>query len=324
MTAASEGVASGDLRRRPVARHRLTGTGLTMLVLTGSTLPLVLGGSGGMGSAAAILVVLSLAVTVIVGVAWPTIAVRRCRVEARTGPDGTVGQATPLTVTTTGDVADLEARVLDPEGPWFRPVDGVAVDVDHVAERRGLFDHVRVEVRTAAPLGLFSARRVHLVAMPSPIAVAPVPLAVDWRPGPAPLDGRVQAAARTVPSGDLVRSVRPYATGDPARLVHWPSTARTGALVVRELEPPSPLGQVVVLDLTGLGDRAEEAAAYALGACLAVLDAGGTLVLCTHEASGPVAAETPSRLAARRRIAAALPGRPGAAPEGWPLVEIGR
>lgn len=324
MTAASEAAPGVDLRRRPAARHRLTRTGTVMLVLTGTGMPVVLGGTGPMGSAAAILVVLAVSITVIVGVVWPTVAIRRCRVAARAVPDGVVGQVTPLTVTTTGDVADLHVRVLDPTGPWFRARDGVAVQVDHLAEQRGLFDHVRIEARTAAPLGLFSAGRVLLVSMPTTIAVAPVPLSVDWRPGQAPVEGAVRLGGSLTPSGDLVRTVRPYATGDPARLVHWPSSARTGDLVVRELEPPTPIGQVVVLDLTGLDERAEEAAAYALGACMAVLDAGGVLVLCTCEAGGSVVAEVPGRLAARRRIAAAVPGPPGRAPAGWPLVEIGR
>ena len=91
------------------------------------------------------------------------------------------------------------------------------------------------------------------------------------------------------------------------------------------MEPPGPPGQVVLLALTDLAERADEAAAYALGACDAVLAAGGALVLCTNEiGSGPVSAEVHSHLLARRRIAAAVPGPPGGVPAGWPLVEIGR
>jgi uncharacterized protein (DUF58 family) len=121
-----------------------------------------------------------------------------------------------------------------------------------------------------------------------------------------------------------VRSVRPYAAGDPAHLVHWPSTARTGTLVVRELEPPAPVGQAIVIDLRDLGRDRERAAAYAMGAAWAVLSAGGALVLCTAEAGGPVSALVRSHLDAGRRLARAVEGEPGTPPNGWPVVEIGR
>lgn len=324
MTALATSSLAGGRTPRPVSRHRLTRSGQVALAITIFTVPLALRGTGPLSSAGAILVVLAIAVVVVVSVIWPTIAVRSCRIEVRTPPDATVGDTVELSVTVRGDVAGAEVRALDPAGPWMRLADGVASKVGHVASRRGVFHHLRVEVRTTVPLGLFSAQRVLWLELPSPIHVAPVPLAVDWRPGDAPLEGRTRTGGHIVPSGELVRAVRPYVAGDPVRLVHWPTTARTGDLVVRELEPPVPLGQVVVLDLTGLGERAEQAASYALGACLAVLEAGGVLVLCTAEAEGPVAAEVPSGLVARRRIAAAVEGVPASAPEGWPLVEIGR
>lgn len=309
---------------RSTARHRLTASGTVVLLLVGIALPATFTGSGPMASAAAILVVLALIVLLVVGVTWPTLAIRSFSVAASAPPDATVGDRVRLTVRTGGGLAGAEIRILDPVGPWQRAVDGVEVAVDHRADRRGVFSMLRCEVRTTVPLGLFSAQRIHWVALPTPIFVAPAPLAVDWRPGYAPVDGRDREGGRALPSGDLVRSVRPYAAGDPVRLVHWPTTARTGDLVVRELEPPTPLGQVVLVDLTGLDERADEAAAYALGACLAVLDAGGVLVLCTAEETGPNADEVPSRLVARRRLAAAVAGPPGPVPEGWPLVEIGR
>lgn len=304
--------------------HRLTPTGRVVLVIALATVPLALGGRGPMSSAAAIIVVLAVAVTMIVAVVWPTVALRRWKVAVVSPPDATVGLTVPLRVTVAGDVADVEIRLLDPPGPWTRLADGVPSEVGHLAERRGVFDHVRVEARTSAPLGLFSAGRSRLVELPTPVAVAPVPLAVSWRAGNAPLEGLALTGGTMMPSGDVVRAVRPYSAGDPVRLVHWPSTARTGEVVVRELEPPVPLGQAVVLDLSDLGDLREEAAAYALGACLAVLEAGGALVLCTREPDGPVSAEVPSRLVARRRVAAAVEGAPAAPPPGWPLVEIGR
>ncbi|MGN6692919.1 MAG: DUF58 domain-containing protein, partial [Aquihabitans sp.] len=194
----------------------------------------------------------------------------------------------------------------------------------HVADRRGVFRAVRFEVRTSAPLGILSARRVLEAQIGHAVEVAPKPLAVDWVPAPAPIEGGVDDVALAALGGDLVRSVRPYVSGDPAHLVHWPSTARTGALVVRELEPPAPTGQALVVDLRDLGADRERAASYALGAARAVLAAGGELILCTAEASGPVTARVGTSLEAGRRLARAVAGEPGAAPEGWPVVEIGR
>jgi len=182
---------------------------------------------------------------------------------------------------------------------------------------------VRLEVRVTAPLGVLAAHRVHEVWLPHAVEVAPRPLAVTWQAAPAPVDGGSHPVAHPALAGDLVRSVRPYTSGDPAHLVHWPSSARLGALVVRELEPPRPVGQAVVLDLRGLGSEAERAASYALGAARAVLAAGGELVLATCEAAGPVVGAVRSPLDAGRRLARAVPGPPGEPPAGWPVVEIG-
>ena len=111
---------------------------------------------------------------------------------------------------------------------------------------------------------------------------------------------------------------------DRPRLVERLSAfARTGTLVVRELEPPSPVGQALVVDLRNLGAERERAASYALGAALAVLAAGGELVLCTAEPGGPVTGRVRAPVDAGRRLARAVEGQPGVPPGGWPVVEIG-
>lgn len=160
--------------------------------------------------------------------------------------------------------------------------------------------------------------------LPTVVEAGPRPMKITWKPDRAPVEAGVGAATSASPSGDLVRSVRPYVSGDPPHLVHWPSTARLGQLVVRELEPPAPVGQAIVVDLRDLGAETEPAASYAMGACLAVLQAGGRLVLCTFDHTGPVAEPVRYPIDAARRLARALPGPPAAPPEGWPVVEIGR
>lgn len=271
-----------------------------------------------------VLVWCGLVVTFAIGVVWPMVAVRRVTVTASSPRDATVGDRVPVEVRIGGRAATCEVRVLDPTSPWHRVAGGTAGRVLHLADRRGLFGLLRVEVRVTAPLGILAAHRVHQVALPWAVEVAPRPIPVDWVPAAAPLEGGIDPVALAAVGGDLVRSVRPYTSGDPAHLVHWPSTARTGSLVVRELEPPAPVGQALVVDLRDLGVERERAASYALGAALAVLRAGGELVLCTAEAGGPVTGRVRAPVDAGRRLARAVEGQPGAPPAGWPVVEIGR
>jgi uncharacterized protein (DUF58 family) len=259
----------------------------------------------------------------LVGALVPMVAVRRIGVEVRSPRDLTVGDTALLDVRTSGPVGSFELRALDPTGPWRRATAPGSGQIPHLADRRGLFSAVRVEVRVTAPLGLVAAHRVHTIELPMAVEVAPRPLGVTWAPAPAPVTGGPHPVAQPALAGDLVRSVRPYVVGDPAHLVHWPSSARTGTIVVRELEPPRPVGQAVVVDLRDAGDQTERAAAYGLGAARAVLAAGGELVLCTAEAGGPVTARVTNPLDAGRRLARAVPGVPGEPPPGWPVVEIG-
>ena len=304
-----------------VGGSRLTGVGTTLLMV------LVIGVANPPPSADRQILVLvwSAAVAVLViGCAWPLVAIRRITVTASSPRDATVGDRVPVEVQVAGRFGSCEVRTLDPTSAWHRVEGPGGGALDHLADRRGAFSLLRLEVRVTAPLGILAAHRVHVVALPHPIEVAPRPIAVDWLPAPAPLDGGVDPVSLAALGGDLVRSVRPYAPGDPAHLVHWPSTARTGTLVVRELEPPAPIGQALVVDLRDLGPDKERAASYALGAARAVLAAGGELILCTAEGGGPVTERVRSPLVAGRRIARAVAGEPGAAPDGWPVVEIGR
>ena len=130
--------------------------------------------------------------------------------------------------------------------------------------------------------------------------------------------------------------MRPYRSGDPAHLVHWPSSARVGSLVVREFEPPTRPGVVLVVDLgpaavpvdgsavgaapdAAVDTAVERAVAEAAGLAAAVLAFGGRVLLCTHEHGRAHTAEVATPLQARRRLAAATPGpvdRPSGPPDG--------
>jgi uncharacterized protein (DUF58 family) len=271
-----------------------------------------------------VLVWTAMAASFVVGIGWPLVVVRRVQLAVSSPRDATVGDLVPIEVRIAGRVGSCELRALDPTGEWHR-IDGASTGiVPHLADRRGVFRVVRFEVRVTAPLGVLAAHRTFEVAVGHPVDVAPKPLTVGWLPAPVPLDGGTDDASLAALGGDLVRSVRPYAPGDPAHLVHWPSTARTGSLVVRELEPPAPIGQALVVDLRDLGPDKERAASYAHGAARAVLAAGGALVLCTAEVGGPVSERVRTPIDAGRRLARAVAAEPGAPPDGWPVVEIGR
>jgi uncharacterized protein (DUF58 family) len=106
-------------------------------------------------------------------------------------------------------------------------------------QRRGVYHWQTVQLRTAAPLGLFWCRRSQEIPTRAVVypTVLPLPLCplVDEMGRTTSLqlhsDRRGQAATE-----GITRSLRPYRWGDPTRLVHWRTSARYGELRVRELE----------------------------------------------------------------------------------------
>ncbi|MCU1426945.1 MAG: hypothetical protein JWL83_945 [Actinomycetia bacterium] len=263
----------------------------------------------------------------VAGVVWPWLTLLGVRVDATAPADATAGDIVPLHLSVQGRVSRLELRVLDPAGEWRRCRAPGSGELLHAATRRGVFRYVRIEVRSAAPLGVFQRRRVLVAHLARPIAVGPKPTRepaalrpVGGGDAPAPLPVASPSA------GDVVRAVRPYVPGDPARLVHWPTSARRGELVVREQEPAVVPGIAIVVDLRGEPADAEAAASRAAGIAIATLMSGGRVVLVTVEADGPVVAPVNSRRAIGWRLAAcvAMPYSPPPplAPEGWPVMEV--
>jgi uncharacterized protein (DUF58 family) len=258
----------------------------------------------------------------LVGIVWPIIALRRWRCTVDNPTDAVVGEHVTLGITIDGRGA-FEVRTLDPPSPWHRAYGHSRGELRHLASHRGVAQAVRIEVRTGAPFGVFVRRRQMVVPLHAPLYIAPRPRRKRWSMQSVPADA-ARDARETAPrlGGDAVRSVRPYVAGDAARLVHWPSSARRGTLVVRELEPPPRLGTAVVVDLTRGGDAAEAAAARAAGLARAVLAAGGECILCTREPTGPVGAPVRTARDIGRRLAAAVAGTPAQPPEGWPTEVI--
>jgi uncharacterized protein (DUF58 family) len=251
-----------------------------------------------------------------IGIVGPIVVLARIRIEAVTPREATVGDPVPLHLSIHGRAARLELRALDPVGSWYctaAPSDG---NCPHTAARRGVFRFVRVQLRTSWPLGVFVRTRTLRIALPNEILIAPRAIASSpiLRPVPEEMIATSGAALHRG-GGDTVRSVRPYVPGDPARLVHWPTSARRGELVVREYEPPPALGVALVVDLRG--PDPERAASVAAGIGNATLALGGLVWCCTCEREGAVSEPVHDARELGHRLARAVAGPPPEAPDGW-------
>jgi uncharacterized protein (DUF58 family) len=110
---------------------------------------------------------------------------------------------------------------------------------EQATAQRGVYRWQTVNLRTAAPLGLFWCRRSRLTAATAivyptvlPLAQCPVVDQMGREDSVQLSDDRHPQAANQ----GLTRSMRPYRWGDPTRLIHWRTSARHGELRVRELE----------------------------------------------------------------------------------------
>ncbi|MBS1838748.1 MAG: DUF58 domain-containing protein, partial [Actinobacteria bacterium] len=191
----------------------------------------------------------------LVGVLWPLITLLALRVE-----DGSssAGSTRPVRAGTATEVRlRVGSRLSEVAVRWSRsptvvdvapgPVTGVGVPITPL--RRGEYRRLRVRVSCDAPFGIVEVTRTEVIELEQPLVVGPFAVRSGEVRDP---DGGVMGdlvASAIGHGGDTVRSVRPYVAGDPAHLVHWPSTARTGSLVVRELEPPAERAVAVVVDL---------------------------------------------------------------------------
>ncbi|MCM1981549.1 DUF58 domain-containing protein [Lyngbya confervoides] len=123
-----------------------------------------------------------------------------------------------------------------------------------IPQRRGLFHWHLIQLRTAAPLGLFSSQRDH--AAPATVLVYPQAWPLTRCPLFETLVAQLQTSekpSRLSPlgQGGITRSLRPYRRGDALRLIHWRSTAKLNELRTRELETSSGDCPVIIALDTG-------------------------------------------------------------------------
>lgn len=108
---------------------------------------------------------------------------------------------------------------------------------------RGVYTLGAVHISASDPLGL--VRRQRVVAIPGELEVWPVPAALEEVRGLLPAAGRPVLAMAV---GET-RGARPYSPGDAPQHIHWPATAKTGQLLVRQLEDRCPTVLQVVVDV---------------------------------------------------------------------------
>lgn len=258
---------------------------------------------------------------VLTGSMLPAFVLARVQISATAPADATVGRPFPIEFTVRARRVKL--RVITGHSDWVRIERPCTGAISVTPERRGVLRRVRVEVVTAAPLGLARWQRRMEIDLPRDVDVAP-----RREPTTCPiLVGDASTAAETEHRNgggdDLTRGVREYSDGDPIRSVHWPATARTGTIMIRELEGPRRPQVVIVADLRG--PDPEGVASRAAGMADDALRQGARVHLATAEVDGPRVGEVPSALHIGRRLARAVVGAPalGLFPHGAAVHHLG-
>lgn len=157
-----------------------------------------------------------------------------------------------------------------------------------------------MRVTTLFPFGLFlkagpEAPGPEVLVYPRVVPISPASLRQSAGGGAVPTRRRGRGV-------DLY-NLREYRPGDDPRLIHWRSTAKAGALMVRELEAESTTDARIVLEGRGRADRERLEQALSRAASLAVhLLRSGVRV----ELVGPATAPLGAGAGQERRILTAL------------------
>lgn len=150
--------------------------------------------------------------------------------------------------------------------------------------RRGDYPLGPLEVAVRDPLGLAELRHVgsgvrRLLVTPPTVALADIGLAGGQQ-------GAGGELARAFTVGDVAdATVRDYRRGDDLRRVHWPSTARTGELMVRREEQPLQSSATVLLDNRAAVSEhdLERSVSAAASACRHLVERGYDVTLVTAD-----------------------------------------
>jgi uncharacterized protein (DUF58 family) len=144
---------------------------------------------------------------------------------------------------------------------------------EQVCTRRGLYRLGPWSLQTSDPFGLFTIvfdqpETEAIIIYPPVVALPEITLPQGRVAGPS--ERRQQAIEATLDASHT----RLYRAGDPLRLIHWPSTAHRGTLIVREPDAEISGDLWIVLDLdqrvqAGSDDESTEEYGVVLAASLA-------------------------------------------------------
>jgi uncharacterized protein (DUF58 family) len=237
------------------------------------------------------------------------VATRGVHAEVDATPtDAFVGDVVAFTLSVTGPALPFRVRAF-PQAEFLVVTPPASGRLLGACDRREVVTNVMVEVASSGLCGLVTCARRKQTPLPRPMAVGPRPVAPP-HPFPELFGAWGDGAPRPAAVGDVVRGVRDYVPGDPVRRVHWPSTARRGDLVVKEVEEPGAPRLVVSLDLGGGGAAGETAAARAAWYAYEALRRGYEVVLATAEPAGPVTARIGPPTDVNQQLARATRGAP--------------
>jgi uncharacterized protein (DUF58 family) len=137
--------------------------------------------------------------------------------------------------------------------PAILPGEKKAAAVKLLAPRRGMSDAGAVRLSSVYPFNLFTCS--FSIPCPERLTAFPEPLMADEGVRAScmiGIDDLEEALSRPGPQRQLsdsdIAGVRPYAEGDPMRLIHWKSSAKTGSLKSRLYEALSG-GKIIDLDV---------------------------------------------------------------------------
>ncbi len=122
--------------------------------------------------------------------------------------------------------------------------------VSTVCRRRGRFTLGPVTLTSSDPFGLFEKRRT--ISATSSMVVYPFTVELEhFRLPSGELPGGGAMGRRTHYVTTNVSGIRDYFPGDSFNRIHWPSTARTGRLIVKEFELDPTADVYLFLDMQG-------------------------------------------------------------------------
>jgi uncharacterized protein (DUF58 family) len=170
----------------------------------------------------------------------------------------------------------------------------------------------RVRAATRFPFGLFVKTGPPLL-LDHEVLVYPAVHPVSPRVADA---GSGDAAARRRGRGHDLHNLRAYVPGDEPHLIHWRTSARSGALTVRELEEDTSDDARIVLTGTGRTDpgRLEAALSHAASLAVHLLRRGSGVELAGAAGLVPLARGAEQERRILTALALYAPGR--AAPAG--------